>query len=121
MAPISVPVRLPSPPSTQIANTRPMYSRPTEGSTGWMMMRNAPASAAVAIEIANAMRLILTGIRGHQPQRELVLRDRHDGAADECAIEKQQQQTANIASDARQGTSIRSGKWKMPKFSDCPM
>ena len=60
-APITVPGRLPSPPSTQIANTRPMYSRPTEGSTGWMMIRNAPAMAAVAIEMPNATRLILIG------------------------------------------------------------
>ena len=56
MAAMTVPGRLPRPPSTQIANTRPMYSRPTEGSTGWMMIKNAPASDAVAIEIANAVR-----------------------------------------------------------------
>ena len=34
MAAITRAGRLPSPPSTQIANTRPIYSRPTEGSTG---------------------------------------------------------------------------------------
>src|SRR6516225_12480294 len=62
MAPITVPGRLPRPPSTQIANTRPMYSRPTDGSTGWMMIRNAPASDAVAIEIANAVRLMWVGL-----------------------------------------------------------
>jgi hypothetical protein len=61
IAAIRVPGRLPNPPRTQIANTRPMYSRPTEGSIGWMMIRNAPASAAVAIEMPNAMRLMRTG------------------------------------------------------------
>ena len=49
------------PPSTQIANTRPIYSRPTDGSTGWMMMRKAPASAAVAMEMPKAMRLMRIG------------------------------------------------------------
>ena len=49
------------PPSTQIANTRPIYSRPTDGSTGWMMMRKAPASEAVAIEMPKAMRLMRIG------------------------------------------------------------
>ena len=83
IAPISVPGRLPSPPSTQIANTRPIYSRPTDGSTGWMTISSAPAIDAVAIEIANAMRLIRVGDRRHQLQRELVLRHGHDGAADE--------------------------------------
>ena len=48
-------------PSTQIANTRPIYSRPTEGSTGWMMIRKAPAMAAVAMEIPKAMRLMRIG------------------------------------------------------------
>src|ERR1700729_2130607 len=61
MAPNSMPGRLPSPPSTQIANTRPIYSRPIDGSTGWMTIRNAPASDAVAIETAKAMRLIRIG------------------------------------------------------------
>jgi len=56
MAPISVPGRLPRPPSTQMAKTRPIYSRPIEGSTGWMTMSSAPAIDAVAIEIAKAMR-----------------------------------------------------------------
>ena len=49
------------PPSTQMANTRPIYSRPTDGSTGWMMIRNAPASDAVAIEMPKAMRLMRIG------------------------------------------------------------
>src|SRR4029078_5214025 len=61
IAAITVPGKLCRPPSTQIANTRPMYSRPTEGSTGWMMIKNAPAIEAVAMEMANAMRLILIG------------------------------------------------------------
>ena len=61
MAPITVPGRLPSPPSTQIANTRPIYSRPTDGSTGWMMISSAPATAVVAMEMPNAMRLIRIG------------------------------------------------------------
>src|SRR5258708_22351909 len=39
----SVPGMLPSPPSTHMAKTRPIYSRPTEGSTGWMMISSAPA------------------------------------------------------------------------------
>ncbi len=44
-----------------MANTRPMYSRPTEGSTGWITISNAPAIEAVAIEMAKAVRLILIG------------------------------------------------------------
>ena len=76
IAPISVPGRLPSPPSTQIANTRPIYSRPTDGSTGWMMIRSAPAIAAVAIEMPKAMRLMRVGDAAHQLQRKLILRHR---------------------------------------------
>ncbi len=91
IAAITVPGRLPMPPSTQMANTRPIYSRPTDGSTGWMMMRNAPASDAVAIEMPKAMRLMRTGIDRHQPQRQLILRHRHDGAADESARENKLQ------------------------------
>src|SRR5580658_5052628 len=75
IAAISVPGRLPMPPSTQTAKTRPIYSRPTEGSTGWMMMRKAPASDAVDAD----------RVHRHQPQRQLILRHRHDGAADESA------------------------------------
>src|SRR5262249_39120676 len=60
-AAISVPGRLPSPPSTQIANTRPIYSRPIEGSTGWITMSSAPAIDAVAIESAKAVRLMRVG------------------------------------------------------------
>ena len=61
MAAITVPGRLCRPPSTQMANTRPMYSRPTDGSTGWITIRSAPAIDAVAIEMAKAVRLILIG------------------------------------------------------------
>jgi len=39
-----------------------MYSRPIDGSTGWMMIRKTPATAAVAIEMPKAMRLIATGL-----------------------------------------------------------
>ncbi len=91
IAPITVPGRLPSPPSTQIANTRPIYSRPTEGSTGWMMISSAPAIEAVAIEMPKAMRLMRIGSARHQPQRQLVLRHRHDGAADEGARQEELQ------------------------------
>src|SRR4029450_13513446 len=58
---MTVPGRLPMPPSTQMANTRPIYSRPTDGSTGWMMMRKAPAKAAVAIGKPEGMRLVGVG------------------------------------------------------------
>ncbi len=91
MAAITVPGRLPMPPSTQMAKMRPMYSRPTDGSTGWMMIRKAPASAAVAIEMPKAMRLMRIGIDRQQPQRLLVLRHGHDGAADEGARQEQLQ------------------------------
>src|SRR5439155_9662903 len=65
-APSSVPQIEPMPPSTETANTKPMYSRPRAGCTGWMTIRNAPATPAVAIESANASpftRVGLTPIR----------------------------------------------------------
>ena len=74
MAPISVPGMLPSPPRTQMANTRPIYSRPTDGSTGWMMISSAPAIAQVAIEMANAVRLMRVGDAAISCKRKLVLR-----------------------------------------------
>ncbi len=83
MAAIRVPGRLPSPPSTQIAKTRPIYSRPTEGSTGWMMMSNAPAIAAVAIEMPKAMRLMRIGSAAISCSASWILRHRHDRAAGE--------------------------------------
>src|SRR4029078_6155244 len=94
IAAITVPGRLPRPPSTQIANTRPIYSRPTEGSTGWMMISNAPATAVGAIEMPKAMALIRvreaqeyaldTGRRGaHEPERKLILRHRRDRPSNE--------------------------------------
>ncbi len=61
IAATTVPPKLPRPPSTAIANTRPMYSRPSEGSTGWITIRIAPPTDAVAIDSAKAMRLIRTG------------------------------------------------------------
>ena len=91
MAAITVPGRLPMPPSTQIAKTRPIYSRPTDGSTGWMMIRNAPASEAVAIEMPKAIRLMRIGSIAKQLERELILRHSHDGAADEGAREHELQ------------------------------
>ena len=62
IAAITMPGKLPSPPSTQMAKMRPIYSRPIDGSTGWMMIRQAPASEAVAIDRPKAMRLILVGL-----------------------------------------------------------
>ena len=91
MAPITVPGRLPSPPSTQIANTRPIYSRPTEGSIGWMMIKSAPATDVVAIEMPKAMRLMRVGSTAHQPQGELVLRHRGNRAPDEGARQEELQ------------------------------
>ncbi len=79
------------PPSTQIANTRPIYSRPTDGSTGWMMISSAPAIDAVAIEMPKAMRLMRDRIGRHQRQRQLILRHRHDRAADEGARQEELQ------------------------------
>ena len=73
------------PPSTQMANTRPIYSRPTDGSTGWMMMRKAPASECGRDRNAEGDALDADRVDRHQPERELVLRHRHDGAADEAA------------------------------------
>ena len=93
IAAMTVPGRLPMPPSTQIAKTRPIYSRPTEGSTGWMMMRKAPATPAVAIEMREGDALDADRIDGHEPQRQLILRHRHDGAADEGAGQEQLQRS----------------------------
>ena len=56
-----VPGRLPRPPKTQIAKTRPMNSRPTAGCSGSITIMKAPASAALAQAIPNAMRLMRTG------------------------------------------------------------
>ncbi len=66
-----------------MANTRPMYSRPTEGSTGWMMIRNAPASARGRNRDGEGDALDLDRIGGHQLQRQLILRHGHDRAAGE--------------------------------------
>src|ERR1700733_7130690 len=57
----TVPGGPPRPPKTQIANTRPMNSRPTSGWSGWIMMMNAPASAALAQAMPKAMRLMGIG------------------------------------------------------------
>src|SRR5207247_2396493 len=57
----SVPRIEPMPPSTHTAKTRPMYSRPIAGCTGWITMRKEPATAAVAIESAKASSLTRTG------------------------------------------------------------
>ena len=53
-----------------------------------MMISSAPATAAVAMEMPNAMRLIRIG-GAHQAQRKLVLRHRRDGAADERVRQEQ--------------------------------
>ena len=52
---------LPMPPSTTIANTRPMYRRFIDGSTGPITIKSAPATDAVAIESPKASCLIPTG------------------------------------------------------------
>ena len=83
IAPISVPGRLPSPPSTQIANTRPIYSRPIDGSTGWITIRSAPAIARGRDRDRERDALDARRRGRHQLQRKLVLRHRHDGAARE--------------------------------------
>ena len=57
----SVPPMLPMPPSTVMAKTRPIYSRPMEGSIGTMIMSSAPARLAVAIPTPKAMVLIWIG------------------------------------------------------------
>src|SRR6516165_7784445 len=55
------PRQLPRPPKTQIAKTRPINSRPTAGCSGSITIMKAPASAALAQAIPNAMRLMRTG------------------------------------------------------------
>src|SRR5882762_3553291 len=68
IAAITVPGRLPRPPSTQIANTRPIYSRPTEGSTGWMMISNAPVEPSVGREyIGRVFAICVLGGLGSLP------------------------------------------------------
>src|ERR1700732_5125194 len=62
IAAITMPGKLHRPASTQMEKIRPIYSRPIEGSTGWMMIRQAPAGEAVAIDRPKAMRLILVGL-----------------------------------------------------------
>ena len=91
IAPISVPGMLPSPPSTQMAKTRPIYSRPTDGSTGWMMISSAPAIEAVAIEIANAVRLMRVGDAAISCKASWSCATRHDRAADEGLGQEQLQ------------------------------
>ena len=109
-----MPGRLPRPPSTQIANTRPMYSRPIDGSTGWMMIRNAPASEAVAIEIAKAMRLIRIGSAAINRRASwscdtaMMARPVKVRARKSCSA-------ASIRSESTQGTSMRSGRSMTPR------
>ena len=86
-----------------------MYSRPIDGSTGWIMMRNAPASEQVAIEIANAMRLILIGSAAISRSAcwscatAMMARPRKVRPRKSCS-------SASIASDITHGTTMRSGQ-----------
>jgi hypothetical protein len=89
IAAMTVPGTLPRPPKTQIANTRPMNWRPTSGCNGSMTMMKEPASAALAQATPKAMRLMRTGERRNQPQRERILRHRDNGAADERLFQEQ--------------------------------
>jgi hypothetical protein len=115
MAAMSVPGRLPNPPRTQIAKTRPMYSRPIEGSTGWITIKNAPAMAAVAIEMPKAIRLIRVGSAAISLSanwscataiiaRPVNVRDKKS-----CKL-------ASRSSDIRQGISMRIGRSTTPKW-----
>jgi hypothetical protein len=83
MAAISVPGRLPNPPSTQIAKTRPIYSRPVDGSTGWILIRNARPPWQRCDRDAEGDPFDAS-IGGHRFSAQLVLRHRHDGAAHEA-------------------------------------
>ncbi len=57
----SVPGMLPSPASTATQNVRPMYRRPSPGSTGPTMISSAPASAQVPVAMPNAHCLMRMG------------------------------------------------------------
>ena len=107
------------PPSTQTANTRPMYSRPIDGCTGRMTIRNAPATPAVAIESAKANSLIRTGSTPIRRSAKLVLRHREHGAAEERPGQEQLH-AATIATETRNGTTRRIGKSTAPSLQVVP-
>jgi len=56
-----------------------------------MTIRKAPATPAVAMEIAKARSLTRNGIDAHQAQRERVLSDREHRASEEGVREEQLQ------------------------------
>jgi len=89
-AAITMPGKLPRPPSTQMAKMRPIYSRPIDGSTGWMIMA-APASAAVAKERPEGDALDAGRIGRHEAKGLLVLGDGLDRTAYEGARQKKLQ------------------------------
>ena len=120
MAPISVPGRLPSPPSTQIANTRPIYSRPTDGSTGWMTISSAPAIDAGrdrdreggALDARRRRRPSAAARAGPAP-RAMMARPMKVLVRKSCSA-------ATSASATRHGTSMRSGRSTKPIFEARP-
>ena len=74
------PGRLPMPPMMQTAKTRPMKTWPEEGSTGCTTTSAPPATAASAMEMPKAKRLIRTGSIAISRSASGVLRDGGDGA-----------------------------------------
>ncbi len=97
-----------------MAKTRPIYSRPIDGSTGPMMIRKAPAIAAVAMEMPKAMRLIFTGSTAISRSASwscdtaMMARPRNVRDRNSCS-------PANSASETTHGISMRSGRSKKPK------
>ncbi len=71
-----MPGTLPIPASTTIANVRPMYWMPENGSTGLTTIKAAPASEAVAIAIPKPLAFARVGLRPQILNAFGVVRDR---------------------------------------------
>src|SRR5205823_14670288 len=108
-APTSVPQIEPMPPSTQTANTRPMYSRPMAGCTGWMTIRNAPATPAVAIASANASRSTRVGLTAIRRSASWSCATANTARPKKVWVRNNCTPTT-IVTDTKNGTTRRMGK-----------
>src|SRR5205823_10992481 len=108
-APSRVPQIEPMPPSTQTANTSPMYSRPMAGCTGWMTIRNAPATPAVAIASANASRSTRVGLTPIRRSASWSCATANTARPKKVCVRISCTPTT-IVTDTRNGTTRRMGK-----------
>ena len=76
------------PPSTAIAKTRPMNSRPIDGSTGSSTSSKRPRCARKCDGDGESDALQANRVRAHEAQSRRVLGDAQNCAANECALQK---------------------------------